>query len=81
MDFQKWWSQHGHGMWRDEKALASQVSRAAWDAATNAERERCAKLCEEIEAKARAHDTFSRSDIEFGKAAAAEACAEAIRAS
>lgn len=49
--------------------------------AVEAERERCAKLCDEIEAKAMADDKFSLSDIAFGKAAAAEACAEAIRAS
>lgn len=81
MDFQQWWAQQGHGLWRDDKAITSQVARAAWAAATEAERERCAKLCDEIEAKAMADDKFSRSDISFGKAAAAEACAEAIRAS
>ena len=44
MDFQEWWAQRGHCMWRDDKALASHVAKAAWDAATLAERERCAKL-------------------------------------
>lgn len=44
MDFQEWWAQRGHCMWRDDKALASHVAKAAWDAATLAERERCAKM-------------------------------------
>lgn len=42
-------------------------------------REECAKACDKIESEAIAHDKFSRSDINFGKAAGAEACANAIR--
>ena len=78
MTYQEWISKQ----YEDGRGPCWQPStRDAWEAATLAERERCAKLCDEIEAKAMANDKFSRSDIEFGKAAAAEACAEAIRAS
>jgi hypothetical protein len=44
MDFQRWWANEGHRLWRDEKLLASEVARAAWEAATKAEREACAKI-------------------------------------
>jgi len=77
MDFETWFKQHVP----DAPTGKYHELLAAWDAATEAERERCAKLCDEIEAKAMADDKFSRSDIAFGKAAAAEACAEAIRVS
>lgn len=42
-------------------------------------REECAKACDKIESAAMADDKLGRSDIAFGKAAAAEACALAIR--
>ena len=81
MTFDEWWDAICEEVWRMDDRETADFVRAAWEAATQAERERCAKLCDEIEAKAVAHDKFSRSDSEFGKAAAADACAEAIRAS
>lgn len=71
MDFQKWWAQQGHGLWRDDKAITPQVARAAWAAATEAERERCAKLCEEI----------AREKTPLAAALGADDCATAIRRS
>ena len=71
MDFQEWWAQHGHGLWRDEKALASQVAMAAWDSATKAERDRCAQICEEI----------ARERTPLSAALGADDCATAIRRS
>jgi hypothetical protein len=47
MDFQKWWATEGHGLWR-EKFSTSDIARAAWDAATRAERER---ICAAIKAE------------------------------
>lgn len=45
-----------------------------------AEREACARVCDEIRAAAEGEDRAHRSDIEFGKAEGAETCATRIRA-
>jgi hypothetical protein len=67
MDFQRWWAETGHQM-RREKFSTSEIARAAWEAATKAEREACAKICEDYAEEA--------WDIERG----ALGCADRIRA-
>lgn len=49
MDFDKWCAAHGVYLNDSDDAAkaAKGMARRAWDAAVSAERERCAKLCEE----------------------------------
>jgi hypothetical protein len=65
---------------KDYQDLRTQGPWDAWHACAKAEREACAKVCDEISEKATAKDNLIRSDIAYGKSVGAESCAEAIRA-
>lgn len=66
MDFDKWWAQ------QPKDPTKPITPRMAWDAATKAEREACAKLCDELPAPP---GTTSFSSYEV----ATMDCGEAIR--
>lgn len=82
MDFESWWKKSSlEGSVHMSYYLDAE---AAWKAATLAERERCAKVCDRIassaEEEAKGSDLFYGSDQWYGGAVdAAEECANAIR--
>ena len=76
MTFDEWWDAICEEVWRMDDPETADFVRAAWEAATQAERERCAKLCDALPANDPKGGWFN-DDMSAG----AYECAAAIRAS
>jgi len=75
MTFDEWWTAICEELWRMDGRESADFARAAWNAATKAERERCAELCDALPANDPKGAWFN-DDMSAG----ARECAAAIRA-
>lgn len=71
MTFEEWWNQASDS-WQNAHSASRDHYRLAWEAATAAERERCAKVCEAL-------GGTDGDDFDYEQGAALR-CADAIRA-
>ena len=76
MTFDEWWTVTCEELWRMDGRETADFARAAWVAATQSERERCAELCDSLPESDPKGPWFN-DDMSLG----ARECAEAIRAS
>lgn len=75
MTFDEWMVTHRPGYKPSDDSVQDRVLRSCWEAATAAEREACAKVCEQY-----ADDHSGTSNDRHGEEFAAFNCAAAIRA-
>ncbi len=57
MSFENWWHINMPNLVSGDEAGDQVIARATWEAAVNAERERCAKLCDEMVQNAKDWDS------------------------
>lgn len=83
MTFDRWWPTYEkkfHRKYGFEDGDQEKHARAAWDAAVRAERERCAKLCEEVVTHPAGHGGHWEGYGPVKAPRDGRACAAAIRA-
>ena len=84
MTHDKWWYKVGSGIRplpnEDFEEFSKRVTRIAWDASVAAEREACAKVCDEIEEKCSERNQGRFPQDCLPDEVGAEICAVAIRA-
>jgi hypothetical protein len=77
MTFEEWWETEGR-KW--EPSGQSNVAWMAWEAATTAERERCAKVCEDVSDEFQLNEGKKYAELKTDAESGALHCAARIRA-
>lgn len=79
MDFDKWFIEHGMPIGAAIGYSFEDISRRAWNAASEEVRERCATLCDEISNEYRRREGMEYPELKTDAQIVASECATKIR--